>query len=41
MIMGFNTDELIRVWYQDQAIMAMQPIPPVATASATSCGRRT
>jgi len=28
MIMGFNTDELIRVWYQGQAIMATQPIPP-------------
>ncbi len=28
MIMGFNTDELIRVWYQGQAVMATQPIPP-------------
>ena len=28
-VMGFNTDELIRVWYQGQAIRATQPIPPV------------
>jgi len=28
MIMGFNTDELIRVWYQGQAVVATQPIPP-------------
>jgi len=28
LIMGFNTDELIRVWYQGQAIIATQPIPP-------------
>ena len=28
MIMGFNTEEMIRVWYQSQAVMATQPIPP-------------
>jgi len=28
MIMGFDTEELIRVWYQGQAIVATQPIPP-------------
>jgi oligopeptide transport system substrate-binding protein len=28
MIMGFNTDEMIRVWYQGQALIATQPIPP-------------
>ena len=27
-IMGFNTDELIKVWWQGQAITATQPIPP-------------
>ncbi|HVN34241.1 MAG TPA: ABC transporter substrate-binding protein [Casimicrobiaceae bacterium] len=28
MIMGFNTDEMIRVWWQGQALVATQPIPP-------------
>jgi len=28
MIMGFNTDEMIKVWWQGQAIVATQPIPP-------------
>jgi oligopeptide transport system substrate-binding protein len=28
MVMAFNTDELIRVWYQGQALRATQPIPP-------------
>jgi len=28
--MGFNTPDLIRVWWQDQAIIATQPIPPSA-----------
>ena len=28
MIMGFNTEELIRVWWQGQALVATQPIPP-------------
>jgi ABC-type transport system substrate-binding protein len=28
MIMGFNTDEMIKVWWQGQAITATQPIPP-------------
>jgi ABC-type transport system substrate-binding protein len=27
-VMGFNTPELIRVWYQGQAIQATQPVPP-------------
>jgi ABC-type transport system substrate-binding protein len=26
--MGLNTPDLIRVWWQDQALMATQPIPP-------------
>ncbi|MFO1282745.1 MAG: ABC transporter substrate-binding protein [Burkholderiales bacterium] len=28
--MGFNTPDLIRVWWQDQALPATQPIPPGA-----------
>ena len=28
MIMGFNTEEMIRVWWQGQALVATQPIPP-------------
>jgi oligopeptide transport system substrate-binding protein len=28
MIMGFNTEEMVRVWYQGQAVIATQPIPP-------------
>ena len=28
MIMGFNTEEMIRVWWQGQALIATQPIPP-------------
>jgi ABC-type transport system substrate-binding protein len=28
MIMGFNTQEMIRVWWQGQALVATQPIPP-------------
>ncbi len=28
MIMGFNTEEMIRVWWQGQALVASQPIPP-------------
>ena len=28
--MGFNTPDLVRVWWQDQAIIASQPIPPAA-----------
>ena len=28
MVMGFNTDEMIRVWWQGQAVVATQPIPP-------------
>ena len=28
MIMGFNTEEMIKVWWQGQAITATQPIPP-------------
>ena len=28
MIMAFNTDEMIKVWWQGQAITATQPIPP-------------
>ena len=28
MIMGFNTEEMIRVWWQGQAMVATQPIPP-------------
>ena len=26
--MGFNVPDLVRVWFQDQAIVATQPIPP-------------
>src|SRR6185295_17701980 len=28
MIMGFNTEEMIKVWWQGQALVASQPIPP-------------
>ncbi len=28
MIMGFNTEEMIKVWWQGQALVATQPIPP-------------
>jgi ABC-type transport system substrate-binding protein len=28
MIMGFNTEEMIKVWWQGQALAATQPIPP-------------
>jgi ABC-type transport system substrate-binding protein len=28
MVMGFNTEEMIRVWWQGQALVATQPIPP-------------
>ncbi len=28
MTMGFNTDEMIKVWWQGQALVATQPIPP-------------
>jgi ABC-type transport system substrate-binding protein len=28
MIMGFNTEEMIKVWWQGQAQVATQPIPP-------------
>ena len=27
-VMGFDTPDLIRVWYQGQAIVATQPVPP-------------
>ncbi len=40
-IMGFNVDELIRVWYQGQALPATQPIPPgVAGHSAGFVARQ-
>jgi ABC-type transport system substrate-binding protein len=28
--MGFNAPDLVRVWWQDQAMIATQPIPPAA-----------
>ena len=28
--MGFNVPDLVRVWWQDQALIATQPIPPAA-----------
>jgi ABC-type transport system substrate-binding protein len=34
-IMGFNVDELIRVWYQGQALPATQPIPPGVAGHST------
>ncbi len=44
MIMGFNTEEMIRVWWQGQALVATQPIPPGVLGPqrrASSRGRRT
>jgi ABC-type transport system substrate-binding protein len=40
MVMGFNTDELIRVWYQGQAIRATQPIPPVVAGHSEGFSAR-
>jgi ABC-type transport system substrate-binding protein len=43
MIMGFNTDEMIKVWWQGQAIVATQPIPPGVSghSKGSSRARRT
>jgi ABC-type transport system substrate-binding protein len=43
MIMGFNTEEMIKVWWQGQALVATQPIPPGcwATLRASWRARRT
>jgi ABC-type transport system substrate-binding protein len=39
-IMGFNVDELIRVWYQGQAVAATQPIPPAVSGHSTGFAAR-